>query len=422
MKKERSRKRRQEVFSSGPVLNTKGPGLLGYLLPPRSDLGLHDPNTQRSNMVRLLADNRLILEGMPEEERPGPALDSIPPDERTALLLSLSTTTCRAEYHGHRFWNVTQHLAERRLVVGAPLLYDASVSSAVFEGAAALGAARTVVDEVVHIAARRNGTRKWHASDAIKSQAKIMDVDEVHRLRERIDWFDALNKYRNVLYHRGWRGDAGAYFPPGCLEPEADDPQRNLLLMPDLNSIVDDARAHQWKYTERRHLETVVREALDGMRDFVDAVCLGAWGGTLPKPGKIPPEEQPNILVGSPRPAPFLGADVIYLPVFSSVEKAKEFSGYPSRAGLRLSSLPLLNAFFPEPAFALCIAGFEPHVTMGRTLTVLVDPTSMGPIQARMVAPVAPSLMQNPPFMDPVGLPKKAVGAAQLLCWAQITE
>ncbi|MCC6667197.1 MAG: hypothetical protein IT375_25850 [Polyangiaceae bacterium] len=401
------------------MLNTKGPGLLGYLLPPRSDLGLHDPNTLRSNMVRLLADNQLILGSMPEDERPGPALDSIPPDERTALLLSLATTVCRAEYHERRFWKVTEHLAERRLLVGAPVLYDAAVSSAVFEGAGALGGARTVVDEVVHIAARRNGAKKWSASDAARGQATNMTGVEIDELQTRAAWFDALNKYRNVLFHRGWRGNAGGYFPPDCIEPEAQDPERNLLLMPDLDSVTGDARAHQWTYTEDRHLESVVREALDGMRDFVDTVCLRAWDGKLPKPGKIPPEEQPNILIGSPRPAPFLGADAIYLPVFSSVAKSNEFSGYPSRVGLHLASLPLLNAFFPEPAFAFCIAGFEPHVIMGRTLTVLVDPTSMGPIQARIVAPVAPSLMQNPPFMDPVGLPKKAIGAEQLLCWAQ---
>src|ERR1043165_3695349 len=154
--------------TSVPLLKANGPGLLGYLLPVRRDLGLHDVNTSRSNMVRLLAGDRSILDDTPEEQRPGPALDPIANDEREALLLSLATTICRAEYHERRFSAIAQHLAERRLAVASPIFYDAIVPSAMFEGAAALGAARTTVDEIIHVAARRKGERRWEVSDVIK--------------------------------------------------------------------------------------------------------------------------------------------------------------------------------------------------------------------------------------------------------------
>src|SRR5689334_1854751 len=108
----------------------KPPGLLGFLLPVRPDLGLHAVNSPRSNMVRLLADHGPLAESLPSEDRAGAALSCIPEDERAALLLSLATTICRAEYHERRFHSITQHLAERRRAVAVPISYEANVSSA----------------------------------------------------------------------------------------------------------------------------------------------------------------------------------------------------------------------------------------------------------------------------------------------------
>lgn len=419
-RKKRRRKNKSPVVAAMlPKLAMKGPGLLGFLLAAKPELGLDDVNSLRSNMLRLLADHGPAAKALPAEERAGPALSCLADDERAALLLSLATTVCRAEYHERRFRRVVAHLLERRSIIGAPLVWDAFVHSAVFEATAALGASRTLVDEVIHVTARRYGHARWEASDAVKGTKVAMDVPEVQLLRERAAWFERLNKYRNVLLHRGWKGDAGAYFPPGASEPEARDPERNLLLVPDLESLAGDARAHQWTYEANVHLETLVGEVLDGMRDFVDAVALTAWDGKVPKAGTIPAHEQANTLVACPRPVPFAGPDEIYLPVFSAEHLATSFGGYPRNLGLRLSSVPLLKVLFPEPAFALCLAGFESNVKAGAKVVVVVDPKDAALKERRLSARVPDALLLNPPFIDPVGLPRDAIGSDQLFCWQQ---
>jgi hypothetical protein len=238
-------------------------------------------------------------------------------------------------------------------------------------------------------------------------------------LRGRRIWYDALNDYRNVLYHRGWKGEAGAYFPVGAPEPEATDADRNLLLVPDLESIEKDARAHQWTYRDGLHLETVVKVSLDGTRDLLDAVCLGVWGGRPVHAGTMPPEEHPTILVGCPRPAPFRGRGKVLLPVFTSEQAAHEFPGYPSRGNLALASLPLFTTHFPGPAFGICIAGLEGPVMSGDELWVVVDPTNASLTDARFIGPVLRESLSKTPFMDPIGLPRDGVNAERLLCWVQ---
>jgi hypothetical protein len=419
MTRKRKQANKANVVVPAVRLAMKGPGFLGFVLPVRPDLGLHDVNTQRSNMVRLLADHGPAVEAMPMEERAGPALSTIQEDERTALLLSLATTVCRAEYHERRFWRIVEHLVERRSLIGAPLSWDAFVHSAVFEGAAALGATRTIVDEMVHIAARRHGHKKWEVSDALNTRKAVMEVPEVYCLRERAHWFDQLNNYRNVLYHRGWKGEAGAYFPADSPEPESRNPERNLLLMPDIESLRNDARAHQWTYKTRTHLEPLLRLMLDGMREFVDAVCISVWEGKVPKLGTVAADEQPNTIVTCPRPIPFGGSPMIYLPIFSSEQRARAFNGYPPDVKTHLRSLPLLKAIFPAPAFALCISGFEPLVTMGSAITVVIDPVDVGMKNSRLSVLVPSSLLEQLPFMDPLGLPRESVGVEQLFCWQQ---
>ena len=389
------------------------------MLPVRADLGLLDWNTTRSNMVRLLADQGTLAQSMPLEDRPGPALSGIQSSERSALLLSLATTLCRAEYHERRFWRIVEQLAERRTVIGEPLGYDAFVGGAVFEAAAALGAARTLVDQMIHIAARRNGHDKWEVSDAFRGTKAAMDVAEVRCLRAKSQWYDELNKYRNVLHHRGWKGDAGAYFPADAEEPEARNPTRNILLVPDLDSLRRNAGAHAWTYNQRGHLEPVVRRALDGMRELVDAVCLSVWDGKLPKPGTDPLAEHPNAMVAYPRPVPFLDSKAIYLPVFSTEALADAFTGYPAGILAGIVSVPLLKVLFPAPAFALSVAGLEPNVVLGATVTVVVDPSDFTMKVGRLVLPIPAALLASPPFLDPLGLPKEGVGAERLFCWQQ---
>jgi hypothetical protein len=241
----------------------------------------------------------------------------------------------------------------------------------------------------------------------------------VQLLRARRPWFDELNKCRNVLHHQGWRGDVAAYFPPDADEPEARNPSRNILLVPDLESLKNNSRSLNWTYKNATHLEGVVRRALDGLREFLDAVCLGVWDGKTPKPRTDPSAAQPNAMITYPRPVPLHDSSTMHLPVFSTEELARSFTGYPNGIPATVVSVPLLNVLFPEPAFAISLAGFESEVAKGVRVTIVVDPVD-GTLKQRRLSPSVPEqLLSSPPFLDPLGLLQSVMQANRLFCWQQ---
>src|ERR1019366_3618609 len=86
-----------------------------------------------------------------------PTLKVLEKGERDALFPSLGVTVQATDYHVERFKRVVRSVNARIVNSGALITNDFIVKYAVFEGAAALSAMRTAVDELVYIAARLAG-------------------------------------------------------------------------------------------------------------------------------------------------------------------------------------------------------------------------------------------------------------------------
>src|SRR5437868_5462751 len=126
------------------MLQMRLPHMLAYRLERPTDLPLVD--TPRARMVRLLG-----MDG-------SPTLQALAVDERETLLFSLTLTLGRALYHRLRFRQIVDLLAARRAETRGTVTWDTFAAYALFEAAAALGAVRLSVDEIIFIAARLRGT------------------------------------------------------------------------------------------------------------------------------------------------------------------------------------------------------------------------------------------------------------------------
>jgi hypothetical protein len=151
--------------------------------------------------------------------RQSPTLEPIDAKERTALVDSLMGTLSRAQYHYLRFKELRAALDERRRAMPGAIMGDSLVDCLHFELQAFCGAARMTLDELVYLAARRQGQHPkqarrapWETSDLVtKELPPVCDVPEIRRLRERASWFATLNAYRNSAFHHGWRHGAGHF-------------------------------------------------------------------------------------------------------------------------------------------------------------------------------------------------------------------
>jgi hypothetical protein len=311
-----------------------GPQFVAFRLALPS--GFPDIESDLARMLRVLGDDPTTV--------PLTAISAA--DERDALLVSLATTLTRARYHRQRFDESVRTLERRRLRVGGTVSADTASPFALFEAAAMLAAARTAVDEVLYIAARRAGASvkdavDWQANVATTCDLKKLvqyDVSEVASLRSRLSWYQELNEYRNVLVHRGWREQTGGFFPVGSQVAEAADPLRNVFLMPDRTSLLRVRRAHQWTYADGTRLEDVVSRAGIGLEEYLDDVARNTWMGTVPPQGTEPRERHPNIVVQLPHAALVAANGAIYLPLFTTEAGALEFrkTAYPGKASLAL--------------------------------------------------------------------------------------
>lgn len=191
----------------------------------------------------------------------------MPEDEWWGCIRSLAGEISRADYHYKRFLETVDLARERRKVAGGSVFGDPEAARAIYcEAAAYLTAARTLVDLVVYVAARRNGCSpraadEWEASRAIIPRAdrpveqRYENVSEVALLRSHADWFNTLNDYRNCMNHRGWSDQSFGYFDEADTAPERDNPLNNVMLLPNHASIGGRKRPHQWSYTERARLD-----------------------------------------------------------------------------------------------------------------------------------------------------------------------
>ncbi|NUP10740.1 MAG: hypothetical protein HOW73_32245 [Polyangiaceae bacterium] len=326
------------------------PVSLGFKLP----LPTHLPpvETQRAARLRFLADST-VFQPMPKEELEG-------------LCYSLALTLTRAEYHEARFGQVVAHLEERRVGLQTAFTWDLQAKYAVFEAAAALGAARQLLDELAHLIARRHGVssakklkNQWSANELFDADLSVetdLAIAEVNALRKHLKAYKTLNLYRNVLIHRGWRDLFGKYVPRGFQEKtERTDPSRDVLLVPDRKSIEGFKKQHEWTFKDGDRLEDVLVGSLDGVRAMVDDVC-DVWGVPEPKPGTHP--DLCNLMLPLPAPAPlsYSVRDAIVLPFFTSESAAKQFAAYPTRRHLRLARLPLVMSAPPERVMAFAFS------------------------------------------------------------------
>lgn len=133
----------------------------------------------RARMVRLLGE--------------APALRALPKEERESLAESLAMALTGGEYHAFRFHEIVTNLETRREQVRTSFTADLIVTYAIHEAAAAFGAARLAVDEIMHITARLHGAEnaakadKWKISDVVNDEAfarsKQLQVEELHASR-----------------------------------------------------------------------------------------------------------------------------------------------------------------------------------------------------------------------------------------------
>jgi hypothetical protein len=391
--------------------------MLGYRVDRPADLPLVD--TPRARMVRLLG-----MDG-------SPALQALAVDERETLLFSLTLTLGRGLYHRLRFRQIVDLLAARRAETTGTVTWDTFAAYALFEAAAALGAVRLSVDEIIFITARLRGIdppeiyKRWSANDVMTTDfAKRPDfnVPEVVALRTEKDWYDEMNDYRNVLHHRGWRGDTGGYYPLGSTLPEARSDEHNVMLVPDRASLVGKTRPHEWTYTEGRRLEDVVDAAIAGFERVIDKVCMSCWGGSVPPSGKIPPEELASIFVLLPRPIVLVAGKSLLLPVFSTEKSARAFKGFPPDLPRDLVEVLPDSAAMGQNSFTFTLRDEAlAQADLDGDLIVALDSSGIDPQTMMLPATVAARLPLNQlrenAETEPIGIPQKEFKVERLYMW-----
>jgi hypothetical protein len=309
-----------------PLMTLRPPGsptiAIGFGLPDVP--GIPDPHSQLSAGIRAAAESA--------------AMAMLPYAESEATIGALSETYIRARYHKLRFDECTEAAIGRRRAVGGPVVADwHAVPPIVWEASAFLGSARTVVDLLIYVAARRAGKSeaaadRWDASAAIAPKCEPggtpptrFDVPEVLALRARGRWFELLNLYRNVVYHRGLGIDRWGYHSRGDSAEEASDPTFNAMLLPDESSLRDRRRPHDWTYSDARRLDELVNELDAGLSELLVEILTTVWGCEIPKPVTKPKSEHPTAMLHVALPAVMEYLDCRVVPVFDSRIAARQF-------------------------------------------------------------------------------------------------
>lgn len=259
----------------------------------------------------------------------------IPDDERKELMLSLAQTLTRTEYHTRRFEYIIETAIQRKLQVGGTVYCDHILHYAYYEAAAALIAARSMLEQVYYIVARKCGlserkAKTWNVSKVATETDTVtnakFNTEEVKLLQGKYkSWYLKMNNYRNVIIHQGWKyTPALGYYEPGTQLPEAASPIRNPLILPDLNSLTGSSRTHKWTFNEQVRFDLFMKETIGLLFSFIEEIGK-LWGGTLPRAGTIPIEKRPNLCVSRPLSVLMIDSGFYYLPLFSKQSLAEEF-------------------------------------------------------------------------------------------------
>jgi hypothetical protein len=352
-----------------PIFHTfvQAPGSLPRALAFRLGTipGIPDTHTDLTGGIRLAAQ--------------APALKGLGADEAEAMLGSLAECLTRSRYHRRRFEDLLDIAKTRRAALGGPVVGDwQAVGKLSCEASAFLAAARAAIDMIVYIAARRAGKSEagadaWEANDAIKPKVKEgsmpptrYDVPEVLAIRARQPWFDELNHYRNVPHHRGWGDERYVLFLPADTAPEAEDPNLNAMLLPDLDCLRDRKRPHDWTYKEKRRLDDLVFSLDRTLGELIEKILTEVWGTAVPPPGTIPRDEQPNTMLFLPAPVALDYPGRRVIPIFNSKPAAKAFDKYGATVSkLELRAVRPTRVGKEQPAFLLPIAMDPPKASYG---------------------------------------------------------
>jgi hypothetical protein len=286
------------------------PGSLMYRVELSCGLAVAEVNVARQ--VRCLASS--------------PAFTGIPAAERDALLESIAQTIGRADYHFRRFRLQRESLDDLRAWAPGDVFFDAAVATMHYELQALAGAARLLVDEVVFLIAKRYGQQGWAAARIFRDPVAVAspaDQPEVHRLRNHTAWFDLLNTYRNAFFHSGWKHGSGHFEPE---RKAAGLPAMNALLVPDRVSLAGRSRPYEWTYNDGTTVDDVCNGVYEGLLTMLGDLCAHEWGTPLPTPGTIAEDDRPNLIVALPIPIVVSIGDSLVAPIFSSRERAFDFT------------------------------------------------------------------------------------------------
>lgn len=221
------------------------------------------------------------------------------------------------------------------------------------------------VDVLVYMAARRSGksvevAESWDSGKAIAPSNRPgempptkYDVPEVLVLRKWRSWFEELNLYRNAVYHRGLGGDHFGYYSRADSPREASSPTFNAMLVPDLASLRDRLRPHQWTYMEGRRLDELVATIASEFTGAMTEIVTGIWDQPFPHPGTEPRESQPNSLLSIATPVLLQGAKKNVLPVFTTKAAARASTFYGEKKGLELRPVRPTKVDTEQPVFLL---------------------------------------------------------------------
>lgn len=259
-----------------PILRMVSPQLFWYQIEFPAGFPFVDNSV--ACMLRSLGDSP-----------PKAPLLKIPDDERSELMLSLAQALTRTEYHRRRFEYIIETAIQRKLQIGGTVYSDQILHYAYYEAAAALIAARSTLEQVYYISARRCGVseskaKRWDVSRIAVGTDIINDAEfnteEVKLLQGKYQsWYFKMNTYRNVIIHQGWKyTPALGYYEAGIQLPEAGSPINNPLFLPDLNSLTGSSRTHKWTFKEQVRLDLFIKETIALLFSFIEEIGR-LWGG-----------------------------------------------------------------------------------------------------------------------------------------------
>ncbi len=352
------------------------PGAIMFRVPaPHGTPDMDNPRA--AQIFSLKGSSTLSLTG-------SPTLAHIAADELSAVVESLWTTHQKFLYHYGRFWQYAQSLADFRQCAPGEVFYDSLAAPLHFELQGLCGAARTCLDEIVYLVARRYGVpprkatqKPWETSKLISEPLPAScNTPEIQRLRARSTWFATLNAYRNSAHHHGWRF-GGGHYDYNDRRKAAKSPAMNALLLPDVSSLVGRRKPFEWTWNSGARADSVAELVYRGLDELLFELCAVDWGMPVPPPGTAPPKQRPTAIVNLHIPAILEVGSSRIVAFFSTREGAARCDPFiQPQSKLELVEVPVSSLVTGKPAVTFCLRGLQRNSlpTDCVKIDVLIDP------------------------------------------------